>query len=223
MNEPGHGDEIRMTGVRVISFDIGNTLIRLDGGGFCKEFAAKTGVAEDLLRPLICDYFLTQQLSLHEAVSSLCKEIGFEKPQQLIDGYRPSKVSLFEDTVPVLKQLSSKGVSIVAMSNCTPWEAGGLEKLELDLYLRRVFYSFAVGAAKPDPQMFYYVQDALGEPPENIWHVGDSLVADVNGARAVGWNAVLLDRQGVWDKNCNISEEVPVVEDLWSLLRVLQC
>lgn len=207
-----------MKDVRVISFDIGNTLLRLGGNGFCVDFAVKTGLSIEVLRPLIYEHFLTQRRSLNEAVFSLCRVIGFENPQKLVDEFQPAPVSLFEDTIPALDHLRAKGITMVAMSNCTPWEAGGLEALGLGQYLEDVFYSFAIGAAKPDPAMFRHVQKALGVSPANIVHVGDSSVADIDGARAVGWKAVLLDRTSDRNERRNSGADVPVVRSLLDLM-----
>jgi FMN phosphatase YigB (HAD superfamily) len=56
--------------------------------------------------------------------------------------------------------------------------------------------SAVVGAAKPAPAVF---QDALrlaGVGPDEAVHVGDSLEGDVDGARAAGLRAILLQRHG---------------------------
>lgn len=210
-----------MRNVEVISFDIGNTLLRLGSEGFCVEFMVKTGLPRELLRPLVYEHFLTKRRSLREAVFSLCQVVGFENPQKLVDEFRPAPVSLFEDTIPALEQLKAEGITMVAMSNCTPWEAGGLEALGLGRYLKDIFYSYAIGAAKPDPAMFRHVQKALGESPDNIVHVGDSRIADIDGARAVGWQAVLLDRAGEWNGPRSTSGDVPVIRSLRELYSVL--
>ena len=42
--------------------------------------------------------------------------------------------------------------------------------------------SAEVGAAKPDPAIFARALALAGAAPEDAWHVGDSLEADVEGA-----------------------------------------
>ncbi|HKB30211.1 MAG TPA: HAD-IA family hydrolase [Streptosporangiaceae bacterium] len=56
-----------------------------------------------------------------------------------------------------------------------------------------VIDSAAVGVSKPDPRIFHLALDALGSRPEHAIHVGDSLRADVEGARAAGIRPVHLD------------------------------
>jgi putative hydrolase of the HAD superfamily len=52
------------------------------------------------------------------------------------------------------------------------------------------------GLGKPHPRIFMSTLDALGVRPELAVHVGDSLAADIAGARAVGMKAVWINRKG---------------------------
>jgi putative hydrolase of the HAD superfamily len=49
---------------------------------------------------------------------------------------------------------------------------------------------------KPSPSIFMVVLDELGVSPEAAVMVGDSLEDDVEGARALGMRAYLVDRDG---------------------------
>lgn len=60
-----------------------------------------------------------------------------------------------------------------------------------------VIDSGVVGIAKPDPEIFRIALDAVDVPPERAVHVGDSVHADVGGARAAGLRALHLDPHGV--------------------------
>jgi len=51
--------------------------------------------------------------------------------------------------------------------------------------------SCEIGYLKPDPRIFRHALDALGVEPEETVMVGDSLRADVGGAKALGMTAVL--------------------------------
>jgi FMN phosphatase YigB (HAD superfamily) len=57
--------------------------------------------------------------------------------------------------------------------------------------------SGAVGVGKPDARVFQATIDGLRLPAERILHVGDSTVYDVDGARAVGMQAVHMDPFGL--------------------------
>jgi FMN phosphatase YigB (HAD superfamily) len=53
--------------------------------------------------------------------------------------------------------------------------------------------SGVVGIGKPDARVFQSTIAALGLPADRILHVGDSVVYDVDGAAAVGMQAVHMD------------------------------
>jgi 2-haloacid dehalogenase len=53
-----------------------------------------------------------------------------------------------------------------------------------------------VGAYKPSPAMFAAGLDRIGLRPDEVLHVGDSLSADVAGARAAGIAAAWVNRAG---------------------------
>ena len=55
--------------------------------------------------------------------------------------------------------------------------------------------SRAHGKTKPDPTIFRAVLELLGAEPSEAAMVGDSLQDDVEGARALGMRAFLLDRE----------------------------
>ena len=56
-----------------------------------------------------------------------------------------------------------------------------------------------VGVGKPDARVFNATIDALGLPAARILHIGDSVVYDVDGAAAVGMQAVHMDPYGLCD------------------------
>jgi putative hydrolase of the HAD superfamily len=59
-----------------------------------------------------------------------------------------------------------------------------------------VIDSAAVGVAKPDPAIFAIALDACGVAPEQAIHIGDTVGADIDGARAAGVRPLHLDPYG---------------------------
>jgi putative hydrolase of the HAD superfamily len=79
------------------------------------------------------------------------------------------------------------------------WE-GWLEPLMLHLEIHVFFDAHTIsghhGIEKPDPRLFQIALDSLGVRADQAAHVGDSLSADVVGARQAGLRAVWIDRSG---------------------------
>jgi len=102
----------------------------------------------------------------------------------------------YPDVEPALTELRKRGLGLVIASNwdwsLPEWVARvGLEPLVDD-----TASSAVVGAAKPAPDVFREALRLAGVEPEDAVHVGDSLEADVHGARAAGVRAILLQRHG---------------------------
>jgi putative hydrolase of the HAD superfamily len=102
----------------------------------------------------------------------------------------------FPDVAPALEQLRARGLRLVVASNwdCSlrQWlaPAGLLELVD------GVVTSADAGAAKPDAAVFVRALELAGAAPDRAVHVGDSLRNDVEGARALGIRAILVERGG---------------------------
>jgi len=117
----------------------------------------------------------------------------------------------FPDALPLLRELTRRGVRVVAASN---WDASlpeGLEHTGLAPYLDGAVSSAVVGAAKPHPAVFQEALRQAGCTAGEAFHVGDSPGGDVEGARAAGIRVALLDRHGVLP---GPPEDVPKVASL---------
>ena len=100
---------------------------------------------------------------------------------------------LFEDALPVLEELRGYGLKLGLVSNTgrNLEEFVAHHRLDVDAALG----SRAHGKTKPDPTIFRAVLDLLDVAPEAAAMVGDSLEDDIEGARAVGMRAFLVDRE----------------------------
>jgi putative hydrolase of the HAD superfamily len=102
----------------------------------------------------------------------------------------------YPDVVPALEALRARGSRLVVVSN---WDVSLHEVLHrtgLDALVDGAVASAEFGTAKPDPAIFARALELAGVAPGAALHVGDSLEADVEGARAAGIAAVLVARDG---------------------------
>ena len=120
----------------------------------------------------------------------------------------------YPDAVPALSALREAGIRTVVVSN---WDASLHERLSetgLAVLVDGALASAEVGAAKPDGAIFAAALELAGTAPHEAWHVGDSVEADVEGARAAGLTAVLIDRAGDHEG----PDDVAVIASLAELL-----
>lgn len=129
---------------------------------------------------------------LHRALGADGLEISKVR-EAMLDSLR---FRVFADVPPALESLRARGVRLAVVSN---WDCSlpvWLERAELAPLFHGVISSAVVGEAKPSPAPFTAALDLLGVPPGRAIHVGDSVLNDVEGARAAGVRPVLIARDG---------------------------
>jgi putative hydrolase of the HAD superfamily len=109
--------------------------------------------------------------------------------------------------------LRERGARLAVVSNWDVSLHDVLERTRLRPLLDAVVISAELGAAKPDPAIFRAALERVGATAGSALHVGDSLEADVEGARAAGVEAVLVARDGA-----TAAEGVRVIASLDELL-----
>ena len=101
---------------------------------------------------------------------------------------------LYEDVLPVLASLREAEVRIGLVSNTSRDLGAFVEHFALDV---DAWISSGVhGKVKPSPTIFLAALELLGVEPGAAVMVGDSPLDDVEGARALGMQAYLVDREG---------------------------
>ncbi len=108
---------------------------------------------------------------------------------------------LFEDALPVLEELRGRGLKLALLSN-TGRDLDAFvahHGIEVDAILT----SRVHGKTKPHETIFRALLDELRVQPAAAAMVGDDPTDDVDGARAVGMRAWLVDRDGRFPEHPN--------------------
>ena len=115
----------------------------------------------------------------------------------------------------LLEQLTAQGYSLYAASNGRQkQQETRLELAGLSCSLKGVFTSEAAGVNKPDRAFFDYVMKQLQRQhpdikPEQVLMIGDSLTADIQGAREYGMQALWFCRNGRPGAGCTELDQIP--------------
>jgi putative hydrolase of the HAD superfamily len=115
---------------------------------------------------------------------------------QWIADYQAAQLAdppVFDDVEPCLQACAGLRLGAVSNNNGA-WQRQRLGQAGLTRWIGPVVGVEDAGAAKPDPRIFLVACEALGLPPSQVVCVGDSLAADVLGARSAGLTGVWLDR-----------------------------
>jgi putative hydrolase of the HAD superfamily len=130
------------------------------------------------------------------------EDIASECATEIERGWEVSEnFELYEDAVAVLEELRKAALRIGLVSNgirdLTEFVAH--HRLDVDA----IVDSRSHGRVKPHPTIFEAALELLGVRAADAVMVGDSLEEDIEGARALGLRAILIDRE----------ERHPEVED----------
>jgi putative hydrolase of the HAD superfamily len=108
---------------------------------------------------------------------------------------RHENFTLYDDALPVLDELRRRGIAIGLVTNGQRdlEEFVAHHGLEVDAAIG----SKAHGKIKPHPSIFVAALRALDAEPGEAAMVGDSYEDDIEGARALGMRAILVDRDGL--------------------------
>jgi putative hydrolase of the HAD superfamily len=124
-------------------------------------------------------------------------------------------VNLYGDVTPALDRLKGR-YQLFTLTNGN----ADLKAIGLHHYFDASFAAREVGALKPDPVVFRHVLSRTQLAPEQILHIGDDPVADVQGARSVGMHSLWMNRDGSrWDHSLGTHPvTLSKLDDLLALL-----
>lgn len=211
--------------IRYLIFDLGYTLIHFDGvwpavfaeadrvlraeleklgiGQFTDDFAQD-------FRARMAQHHLRREKDFIEApttailAETLAASGHPDTPQHLLQAavdamYRPSQANwqVEEDAAPTLRELQAQGLRMGIFSN-----AGDdndvqtlVDNAGLHGYFDYVFTSAAAGLRKPDPRVFEMSLAQWRAGPDQAVMVGDTLDADILGARNAGIHSIWITRR----------------------------
>jgi HAD superfamily hydrolase (TIGR01549 family) len=101
---------------------------------------------------------------------------------------------LYDDALPVVDELRARGLLIGLLSNSS--RDLGQFVVHHGLAVDAVLTSRAHGKSKPHETIFRALLAELGVGADEAAMVGDTIEDDVQGALAIGMQALLLDREG---------------------------
>jgi putative hydrolase of the HAD superfamily len=104
--------------------------------------------------------------------------------------------------IELVRRIKAGGTQVAVISNSEGRLAQLAEELGWQDEFEVIADSGVLGFAKPGPQIFQWTSEAIGVPPENLIHIGDSWAADVEGILAVGG-------RGIWFAGATVPPRRP--------------
>jgi len=180
-----------------------------------EDYEASDYHVRPLEERLVRIFQINQQAGSSDVIVAMCR--FFMKPIF-------ARSYLYEDTLPALEELRSKGYKMAVVSNTT-WGSPAflwreeIERLGLSKYLDVTVFCRDVGWRKPAKQIFQYTLEKMQALPENCVFVGDDPRWDSVGPRAVGIEPIIIDRK---EATRHVEAEIETIRNLNELLDKLK-
>ncbi len=197
---------------KVVLFDAGNTLVFLDHGALLVAAGAHGAAldAQTLSRAETAakkryEAEMTTGMSHEEGwhvyMRTLFETVGLDgaaaeaaarEARRMHDEFNLWR-KVPDDLRPALERGRACGLRFGVVSNSEGTIASLLEQVELASYFEYVLDSAVEGVRKPDPEIFRRALARMQVHARDALYAGDIPRVDVDGARAAGMDAVLID------------------------------
>jgi putative hydrolase of the HAD superfamily len=214
--------------VDAVLLDLYDTIARTHWGQLSERITAELGVERaDLFRA----YELTRAArgvgaygSAEGDMTAIVEAAGVQPTPELMSDlldlerdFAEWGVELYEDSLPVVRELRAHGIKTALISNCSHSTRPIVDRLGIDEEFDEVLLSFEVGIHKPDPGIYQEALRRLGDvAPERAVFVDDQ-PPYCDGAAVLGIETFLIDRSGDGTPDLNGHR---VIQDLRALLSV---
>ena len=187
--------------IKVISFDIGGTLIENNESfNEMQKYNLKnlTKLVNQPYEKVRATYKLVFQKSkgtFNSLVKKFCDELNVLETSEIDEFFRAkfyiseneSKVS--DENIRLLKDIKKQGYKIILFSNSCCLLNAKLPTEVLNI-IDDVFYSYNLGFTKNENESYRYIESKLCYMPSEFLHVGDTLSSDYLIPIQNGWNAL---------------------------------
>jgi putative hydrolase of the HAD superfamily len=190
--------------VRACLIDVWDTILKPD---FEDRVAALTAYAGVDAATFLAEWLITRtdrdrgKLTVASSFTRTLRGCGIDPVPDLVSDLlrmdaelAREHVRLFDDTVPFLTELRSRGVLIALVSNCSDTTRPLLEELGVIPLADSVILSCEVGSTKPSPEIYFSALEDLGVAATDAVMIDDQPSFCV-GAEAVGVRAIQIVRR----------------------------
>lgn len=209
---------------KAIIFDFWGTIVENGVGSPSKELKLLLNIRcpfPEYIERMEKAMMTTHYPSLHTALSCVFREFKVPMDEELLQkavGLWNKSWMLakpYPESLEALEQLKKKYTIALVSSSDNISINNVLDKFKLRGYFHRAFLSYQMGIIKTDRNFYPTVLKELGVHSKDCMMIGDSLQSDVEAAKLVGINAILVDRK-------NLRDYHPRIDNLLHVERIAQ-
>jgi glucose-1-phosphatase len=176
--------------ITVIAFDLGNVLIRVDHGRFCRRLGDAAGMSAQEVYAAVFDSGLepaydTGRLSSREFYQAVCRLFHIHPPFPRFCRWWQDIFDPMEGMDAVVEDLARR-YPLFLLSNTNALHFPYIyRRFPLVRRLRRFILSYREGSRKPEPAIYQALLREMARPPEECLFIDDK-APFVEAARACG-------------------------------------
>ena len=187
----------------LVIFDLGNVLVRItltvDEAFARTEFSLPSIYSDPDFQLRLRELHLERETGrMHDgAYYEIISSLTGMTPQQVVRVSEAWLIAAYDGAADFLHSVCGNGYQTACLSNTNaqhiafvndPRHVGHLPLHKFDYR----FFSYAVGAMKPEPAIYEHVEQATGIAPERMLFFDDRQ-ENIDVAQSRGWGAVLVD------------------------------
>lgn len=202
--------------IKVISFDIGGTLIKgVNNQYTMTEFSKITNRDYYDVKKAYQDIFQKREGSFDELVNLFCQRLNIPVNEEinkfLLDNFNQD-CYFDKDSLTIIRELKELGYKIILFSNSSNLYPDTLDKEIYDL-VDDIFYSYKIGHTKDESESYRFIESKMKCKSNEILHIGDSLENDYLFPIKNGWNAILYGNNKDVKSLSNLSDIFEVLKE----------
>jgi HAD superfamily hydrolase (TIGR01509 family) len=213
--------------VDAVLFDLYDTLVWTEWPLLRERLAEAVGVRpRDLMRGFVATrdargvgIFGSAEGDLRAVFAAAGADLSDDRVRELtrieLETLTKGGIHLYDDSLPVLRELRARGVPTAIISNCDHATRPVVDALALEDEVDAVVLSFEAGVLKPNPDIYRTTLERIGAAPARSTFVDDQ-AAYLDGAAALGMQTFQIVRAN----EPYVADVVPhpVITDLWSVV-----
>lgn len=211
---------------KTIFFDLWGTVCYTESEGVGKIFADCLGLTKNIdgfkdkmHQIIMTKAFDSMQGMITECLTKLGIEFDEELAQRIEESLKQNIDSSksYGEVLPVLRKIGFKGIKRIVVSNTYCFSAAhAIENLGLARNFDDFVFSFEAGCLKPDKKIFEIALQKANAFPGEVLMIGDKISSDIEGAKKLGIEAILIDRHNrrknyAGKKICSFNELLDIV------------
>ncbi len=194
-----------------VLFDLYGTLVdpfrSSEGAANVREMAAALDLPTEDVQRLWSETFQERETggfpTIEENIRWICRTLGAQRSEAQVAAATEVRSALYrrtlvprKDSYPTLAALRSAGVRLALVSNAGPQTPELWRETVMAPLVEVTVISAEARVAKPDPGIYRLALEGLRLAPEACLFVGDGGNYELDGARRVGLNPVLIRTPG---------------------------